>query len=70
MASVGPVVAQTFSRVLAASERYGHAPLNFADFKTGQSTMRAAGIKHKDFFTRDPRPTMAAHSLRSRWVAK
>jgi beta-glucuronidase len=40
---------------------------NFADFKTGQATMRAAGMNHKGVFTRDRRPKMAAHLLRERW---
>jgi beta-glucuronidase len=40
---------------------------NFADFKTGQGTMRAAGMNFKGVFTRDRRPKMAAHFLRSRW---
>jgi beta-glucuronidase len=41
---------------------------NFADFKTGQGTMRAAAMNHKGVFTRDRRPKMAAHFLRSRWA--
>jgi beta-glucuronidase len=41
---------------------------NFADFKTGQGTMRAAGLNHKGVFTRDRRPKMAAHLLRERWT--
>lgn len=40
---------------------------NFADFKTGQATGRAAGMNFKGVFTRDRRPKMAAHFLRSRW---
>lgn len=39
----------------------------FADFKTGQGTMRAAAMNFKGVFTRDRRPKMAAHFLRSRW---
>ena len=34
---------------------------NFADFKTGQGTMRAAVMNFKGAFTRDGRPKMAAH---------
>jgi beta-glucuronidase len=41
---------------------------NFADFKTGQGTSRAAGMNFKGAFTRDRRPKMAAHFLRSRWA--
>jgi beta-glucuronidase len=41
---------------------------NFADFKTGQGIMRAAGMNLKGVFTRDRRPKMAAHFLRSRWA--
>jgi beta-glucuronidase len=41
---------------------------NFADFKTGQSTGRAAGLNQKGVFTRDRRPKMAAHFLRGRWA--
>jgi beta-glucuronidase len=43
---------------------------NFADFKTGQGTMRAAAMNFKGVFTRDRRPKMAAHFLRSRWAGK
>lgn len=42
----------------------------FADFKTGQATMRSAGMNFKGVFTRDRRPKMAAHFLRSRWAKK
>ena len=41
---------------------------NFADFKTGQGTMRAAAMNFKGVFTRDRRPKMAAHFLRDRWA--
>lgn len=40
---------------------------NFADFKTGQGAMRPASLNHKGVFTRERRPKMAAHFLRSRW---
>jgi beta-glucuronidase len=43
---------------------------NFADFKTGQGTSRAGGLNFKGVFTRDRRPKMAAHFLRSRWAGK
>ena len=43
---------------------------NFADFKTGQGTARAAGMNFKGVFTRDRRPKLAAHFLRSRWAGK
>ena len=43
---------------------------NFADFKTGQGTSRAGGMNYKGVFTRDRRPKMAAHFLRSRWGEK
>lgn len=39
----------------------------FADFKTGQGIFRVNGLNHKGVFTRDRRPKMAAHFLRSRW---
>jgi beta-glucuronidase len=42
---------------------------NFADFKTGQGTSRAGGMNFKGVFTRERRPKMAAHFLRSRWAA-
>jgi beta-glucuronidase len=41
---------------------------NFADFKTGQGTSRAAGMNFKGVFTRDRRPKAAAHFLRTRWT--
>jgi beta-glucuronidase len=40
---------------------------NFADFKTGQGVIRMGGMNLKGVFTRDRRPKMAAHFLRSRW---
>jgi beta-glucuronidase len=43
---------------------------NFADFKTGQGTSRAAGLNSKGVFTRDRRPKMAAHFLRPRWAGQ
>jgi beta-glucuronidase len=39
----------------------------FADFRTGQSVARSAGMNFKGVFTRDRRPKMAAHFLKSRW---
>lgn len=42
---------------------------NFADFKTTQGVIRAAGLNQKGVFTRDRRPKMAAHFLRQRWSA-
>jgi beta-glucuronidase len=41
---------------------------NFADFKTGQGTMRLAGMNFEGVFSRDRRPEAAAHFLRSRWA--
>jgi beta-glucuronidase len=40
---------------------------NFADFKTSQNLMRFGGYNLKGVFTRDRKPKMAAHYLRSRW---
>lgn len=40
---------------------------NFADFKTSQGIIRFGGYNYKGVFTRDRRPKMAAHYLRSRW---
>lgn len=40
---------------------------NFADFQTTQGIMRVDGNK-KGVFTRDRRPKLAAHYLRSRWM--
>lgn len=54
----------------AAAERpfvIGLHVWNFADFKTTQGVIRAAGINQKGVFTRDRRPKMAAHFLRERW---
>jgi beta-glucuronidase len=39
-------------------------------FKTGQGTMRAAGMNFKGVFTRDRQPKLAAHLLHSRWAGK
>lgn len=41
---------------------------NFADFKTGQSIMRAGGLNRKGVFTREREPKMAARFLRERWT--
>lgn len=41
---------------------------NFADFKTGQSIIRFGGQNLKGVFTRDRKPKMAAHYLRSVWA--
>jgi beta-glucuronidase len=41
---------------------------NFADFKTGQGTMRVAAMNFKGVFTHDRRPKMAAQFLRARWA--
>ena len=54
----------------AAAERdfvIGMHVWNFADFKTGQGTMRVGGLNLKGVFTRDRKPKMAAHFLRQRW---
>lgn len=40
---------------------------NFANFKTGQSIVRAQGMNQKGVLTRDRQPKMAAHFLRSKW---
>jgi beta-glucuronidase len=42
----------------------------FADFKTGQGVIRFGGVNYKGVFTRDRKPKMAAHFLRSRWFKK
>lgn len=54
----------------AAAERPFVAGLhvwNFADFKTAQGAMRPSAMNHKGVFTRDRRPKMAAHYLRTKW---
>jgi beta-glucuronidase len=40
----------------------------FADFKTGQGVIRFGGVNYKGVFTRDRKPKMAAHYLKSRWT--
>ena len=40
---------------------------NLCDFKTSQGTIRMGGMNYKGVFTRDRRPKMAAHLLRSLW---
>ncbi|MBW8813961.1 MAG: beta-glucuronidase [Caulobacterales bacterium] len=45
----------------------GTHPWAFADFRTGQSTMRVGALNQKGVFTRDRRPKLAAHRLRSLW---
>lgn len=44
----------------------GEHAWNFADFATGQGTMRVDGNK-KGLLTRDRRPKLAAHYFRNRW---
>ncbi len=39
----------------------------FADFKTAQGVIRFGGYNWKGVFTRDRKPKMAAHYLKSRW---
>lgn len=55
---------------IAARKEYiaGLHVWNFADFKTAQGIIRAGGMNLKGVFTRDRRPKMAAHLLRSRWA--
>ncbi len=43
---------------------------NLCDFKTSQGIMRMGSMNHKGVFTRDRRPKMAAHALRSLWNKK
>lgn len=43
---------------------------NLHDFKTPQSIIRALSENNKGVFTRDRRPKMGAHFLRSRWNPK
>ena len=43
---------------------------NLCDFKTSQGIMRMGSMNHKGVFTRDRRPKMAAHVLRSLWNQK
>ncbi len=40
---------------------------NLCDFKTAQGITRAGAINYKGVFTRDRRPKLAAHRLRSLW---
>ena len=40
-----------------------------ADFRTSHSMMRIGGLNRKGVFTRDRQPKMAAHFLRSKWLA-
>ena len=40
---------------------------NLCDFKTSQGITRAGGLNYKGVFTRDRRPKLAAHRLRSIW---
>jgi beta-glucuronidase len=42
----------------------------FSDFKTSQGIIRFGGMNYKGVFTRDRRPKMAAHYLRSQWLKK
>lgn len=48
----------------------GMHPWAFADFRTSQGILRAAGLNHKGVFTRERRPKMAAHRLRELWHAQ
>lgn len=41
---------------------------NLADFKTSQGVLRAASMNHKGVLTRDRKPKMAAHRVRSLWA--
>ncbi len=48
-------------------EVQGEQVWNFADFATSQGVVRVQGNK-KGLFTRDRKPKMAAHFMRSRWT--
>jgi len=41
---------------------------NLCDFKTSQDVRRMGGLNHKGVFTRDRRPKLAAHRLRTLWT--
>ena len=45
----------------------GEQVWNFADFATSQGVVRVQGNK-KGLFTRDRKPKMAAHFMRTRWL--
>jgi beta-glucuronidase len=61
---------ETYWRVLRKHPYVvGTHPWAFADFRTGQSTMRVGALNQKGVFTRDRRPKMAAHRLRELWRA-
>lgn len=42
----------------------------FADFKTSQGVIRFGGINYKGVFTRDRKPKLSAHYLKSRWSSR
>jgi beta-glucuronidase len=48
----------------------GTHPWAFADFRTSQSIMRIGALNLKGVFTRDRRPKLAAHRLRTLWGTK
>jgi beta-glucuronidase len=48
----------------------GTHPWAFADFRTAQSTMRVDATNFKGVFTRDRRPKLAAHTLKTEWLKK
>lgn len=43
---------------------------NLCDFKTSQGVTRVGALNHKGIFTRDRRPKLAAHRIRSLWRDK
>ncbi len=48
----------------------GYHIWNLCDFKTPQSVRRVGGLNLKGIFTRDRRPKLAAHRVRTRWLGK
>lgn len=63
--------AETIARIIQVlnSKPYvvGQHVWCLCDFKTSQEVRRVGGINHKDVFTRDRQPKLAAHRLRALW---
>ena len=45
----------------------GHMPGPLADYRVAQSTAAPMGMAYRGMFTRERRPKLAAHSLRTLW---
>ena len=64
------IIARTIELLRQKPYVIGGHVWNMCNFKTSQGVGRAGALNHKDVFTRDCRPKLAAHRLHELWSAK